>query len=210
MMIDPIKITNFNLNDAELEEHILFWVCAAGKNGVTAAKCLDNFNKLSRKYIIDDIRLDTYLWRKPKFYNLYDIKNASMFDLIKSIKHSELPRFMASAGIGCFNQKARTFLELAESNLNLKTCSVDDLEKIKGIGPKTSRCFIMHSRPNQRLAGLDVHILRFLKDKGYNVPKATPTGKKYKIIEQWFLKEADAADMDTADFDLMIWNKYRK
>ena len=42
-MIDPNGITNYNLTDEQLEEHILFWVCAAGKNGTTAARCLDKF-----------------------------------------------------------------------------------------------------------------------------------------------------------------------
>ena len=93
--------------------------------------------------------------------------------------------------------------------MDLKTCTVEDLELIKGIGPKTARCFLIHSRPNQQLAGLDIHALRYLADQGYQVPKTTPTGKKYKEIEGWFIKEANKAGKDVATFDLEIWNKYR-
>jgi hypothetical protein len=59
-MINPTNITNYNLTTAELEEHLLFWVCAAGKNGVVAASNLDKFLKnltletgrLLRQYVL--------------------------------------------------------------------------------------------------------------------------------------------------------------
>lgn len=205
-MIDPTNITDYNLTDKELEEHILFWVCAAGKNGVTAASCLDKCIMLMRVFIKVDIENKDNL-----IYNGLNIDpdNASCFNLIKAIKQIFLPHTLRNAGIGCFNNKAKTFRALADSGLNLKNCSVADLESIPGIGPKTARCFLIHSRPNQKLAGLDVHILRFLKDKGYNVPKSTPTGKRYAEIEQYFIREAEKANMKIADFDLKIWNKYR-
>jgi len=187
-MIDPTDITNYELTDLELEEHILFWVCAAGKNGVTAAKCLERLMGTMEEEYPPKIREPFRMIRR--------------FD-------EQMESWLKYAGIGCFNAKARTFKALAYSNINLRTCSVDELENIPGIGPKTARCFLIHSRPNQRLAGLDVHILRFLKDNGYDVPKSTPTGKKYKQIEQWFLDEADKAEKPIAEFDLEIWNKYR-
>lgn len=189
-MIDPTKITNYELSIPELEEHLLFWVCAAGKNGVTAAKCLDKL-------------LTTLRNRYGKIY--------TPFSLIRLIEvDGDLPELMRQSGIGSYNNKSNTFVQLANANLYLKECTVDDLESIKGIGPKTARCFLIHSRPNQRLAGLDTHILRFLKDRGYKVPKSTPTGKKYKEVEQWFLKEADKSGKDISTFDLEIWNEYRK
>ena len=117
---------------------------------------------------------------------------------------------MKNCGIGCYNIKLETFISLANAPINLKTCTIDELEAIKGIGPKTARCFLIHSRPNQQLAGLDRHILRFLRDQGYNVPKHTPTGKKYKQVEQLFIQEAQKAGKDIATFDLELWNKYRK
>ncbi len=192
-MIDPIKITNYNLTNSELEEHILFWICAAGKNGVTSAKCLD--------------RLLTYLHGLKK--------NNSHFGLIRKI-HSEkknkkwLSPLLKKFGIGCYNSKARAFIELVHSGINLKTCTVEDLENIHSIGPKTSRCFLIHSRRNVQHAGLDVHVLRYLSDKGYDVPAATPSKKRYKEIEVIFLKLAKKSGKSVAKFDLDIWNEYRK
>lgn len=185
-MIDPTCITNYNLTNDQLEEHILFWVCAAGKNGVVAAKCLDAF------------------LQSLKFGKL------SPFELIKKYDLNRIVGAMKHCGIGCYNVKEETFTQLANSGLSLKTCSVDDLENIKGIGCKTSRCFLIHSRPNQRLAGLDRHALHYLSDLGYKVPKHTPSNKKqYKQIEQWFIQEADKQGLDIAVLDLKVWNEYR-
>ena len=186
-MINAIKITNFDLNDHGLEEQILFWVCAAGKNGVTAAKCLD------------------------KLLNSAGFFDPSPFAIIRYLSTNQnLPQQMKACGIGCYNNKAKTFAELAYANLDLKTCSVDELEKIKGIGPKTARCFLIHTRPSQRYAGLDTHVLKFLRDKGHQVPKSTPTGKKYIELEQIFLMYADQQNIPVAEFDLQIWKHYRE
>lgn len=193
-MIDPKNITKYNQTTAELEEFILFWVCAAGKNAHSAAKGLDKF--LSRPSIgklfspFERIR-----YRNPSVATISEAQNL-------------LAEALKSAGIGCYNQKARTFLELAESGINLHKCSAEELEKIPGIGMKTSRCFILHSRKNAQYAGLDVHILRYLGDLGYDVPKQTPTKKKYLELEQVFLSIAKEKGMSPADLDLSIWKEY--
>ncbi len=184
-MIDPEVITNYNLTDRELEEYILFWVCAAGKNGRTAAKCCD------------------------KFLTLIEAKDIySPFTAIKRLDRDSLPMLLKHCGIGCFNSKARTMWELAHSELDLKTCEAADLETIYGIGMKTSRCFLLHSRKHARYAGLDTHILKFLRAMGHDVPKSTPTGGRYLKLETVFLNYADMVYKTPAEFDLDIWNLY--
>ena len=185
-MVDPTKITNYNLSQSELEEVVLFWVCAAGKNGVTAARALD------------------------KFLSFCDL-SVSPFVKIKNIDQNFcLEELMKSAGIGCYNNKAKTFRALAYDQFDLKKCSVEDLESIPGIGPKTARCFLIHSRPNQNLAGLDTHVLKFLKDCGFQVPRATPTGKKYKNLENVFLQICKISKLSVSELDLKIWRVYSK
>lgn len=185
-MIDPVNITKFENTKEELEEVLLFWVLAAGKNAITASRCLDNF----LKYI----------------YKLKGPENHP-FNCIKKIG-SDLPQIMRNYGIGCYNNKSKTFCQLANSNLDLKSCSVEDLEKIYGIGMKTSRCFIIHSRRDAQCAGLDVHLLHFLRDKGYNVPSQTPTKKSYLEIEKIFLKIVRESGLSVAEYDLMVWREY--
>lgn len=189
-MIDPTNITNCNASTPQLQELILFWVCAAGKNGVTAAKCLDNLLQS---------------WRE-----VMDDKFAIPFDVINYIlQNGDLACEMKRFGIGCYNNKSKTFKYLVYSNLDLKSCGVEDLESIPGIGPKTARCFLIHSRKNQNYAGLDTHILKFLRDKGYDVPKSTPSGKRYAYLEEVFLNLAADSGVSVAEFDLKIWNEYR-
>lgn len=153
---------------------------------MTAAKCLDNLLKT---------------W--------YTI-GQSPFETIKLIvKKANLAEEMRKHGIGCYNNKSKSFICLVNAGLDLQNCTVEELENIHGLGPKTARCFLIHSRKGQKYAGLDRHILSFLKDKGHNVPKSTPSGKRYKELEQIFLNYAKASGKTVADFDLYLWKKYR-
>ena len=190
-MIDATKITNFRASENELEEMLLFWICAAGKNGVTSARCLDDFL--------------TYWW-----ITLGDV-HLSPFEIVEEVdSRGILPKELQRFGIGCFNYKAQYFRNVVSANLNLKKCTLDELESIKGIGPKTARCFLIHSRKNQLYAGLDTHILKFLREKGHDAPKSTPSKKKYKDLEKVFLKYVRKSGKSVAEFDLEIWNKFRK
>jgi hypothetical protein len=198
-MIDPDHITNYNLTHPQLEEHLYFWICAAGKNGHTAAKCLHRLY-----YALDSLHRSMGLRGR-----------ASLFKLVRDIDQGKkdytwLAEMMKHYGIGCYQSKSKAFLELAYAGLDLQTCTVEDLERIHSIGPKTARCFLIHSRPDQPYAGLDVHILRYLRDHGYNAPRSTPTGKKYRELEAIFIKLAKQAKKSVADFDLEIWREYRQ
>jgi len=184
-MINPEKITNYDLDDRGLEEFILFWVCAAGKNGRTAARCLDKF--LCNTNSIDNPFKGIREW---------------------STRHGNIPEMMKGAGIGCYYAKASTFIELVLSNLNLKTCTASDLESIHGIGCKTSRCFILHSRSNAQVAGLDTHMLKYLRSLNFDAPKSTPTGKTYLRLEKIVLDIARERNMTPAELDLKVWTEY--
>lgn len=186
-MIDPSKITNYNLTESELEETILFWVLAAGKNGTTAARLLNE--------LLIDIHADTY--GAFNALRLYD----SMDTIVLELKEH---------GIGCYTHKGRTIYELINADLDLKTCSAEDLEKIYGIGMKTSRCFLIHSRQHSNYAGLDTHMLKNLRAHGVqDVPKTTPTSKPlYKRLELEVLRLSKEAGMTPAAYDLSVWNTY--
>lgn len=190
-MIDAINITKFQATVEELEEHIIFWILAAGKNGVTTAACLDSL------LVNSCLSFGDFNW--------------SPFDIIKELDDQGILELkLKEHGIGCFNLKAQYLRSLLKANLDLKKCTLEELENVKGIGPKTARCFLIHTRKNQQYAGLDTHILAFLRDKGIDAPKSTPTGKKYKELEKIFLSFVKKSGKTVAEFDLMIWNKYRK
>lgn len=186
-MVDPTKITDFNLNQFELEERILFWLLVSGKNAKTTSRLLDKLLNILNKF--------SSPFQSIKFY---DQENPNCLEsLLKSI------------GFGCFKVKAKGIRQLVyDDNLDLKTCSVKDLERVHGIGPKTARCFIMHSRADARYAGLDTHVLKWLASLGYKVPKGTPTGKAYERLEKVFLSLCDSLGKKPAVLDLEIWNTY--
>lgn len=186
-MVDPNNITNYSLSHYALQELIIFWICVAGKTASTISKALQRFfGKLHKEYGI----------KCP-------------FDLVKNLDIQDLAYRLQESGIGCQNSKARSIREIANSGLDLRTCSVEDLMEIHGIGPKTSRCFILHSRKNADCAGLDTHILHFLRDLGYDVPKSTPgSKKKYTEIEHLFIDIVKQTNRTIADLDLLIWRVY--
>jgi len=198
-MVDPSKITNYNLTDRELEEVILFWVLAAGKNGTTAARCLDTLMRKIGGYIFgpfNALRLEL---------------NNQDAGWLPFGSQKKLTSWLEESGIGCYTHKARTISELVKSDLNLRTCSAEELETIYGIGMKTSRCFIIHSRPMALYAGLDTHILKFLDTVGVeSVPKHTPSSKKeYLRLERAFLMQAEKCRKSPAELDLIIWNELK-
>ncbi len=183
--INPDEITNFDLTENELQLNILFWICAAGKNGHTAAKCicnfLNNFSKIT--------------------------KEEYPFEIIKKVE--DLPNQLKLFGIGCYNNKSRTIKELIDKKLCLSNCSIDELESVWGMGSKTARCFLIHTRKNQRLAGLDRHVLRFLQELGHKIPKNSPNKKQYRELEKIFIKIADSLNKTPSELDLEIWKSKR-
>ena len=48
-LLNPKNITNFKADKSELELMILFWILAAGKNGVTTKPVSQNITKKNNK-----------------------------------------------------------------------------------------------------------------------------------------------------------------
>lgn len=184
-LVDPDNITKFDSSEEELELVLLFWICAAGKKAKTAAANLRRLLEHGR--------------------GRFEV--SSPFAIVRRFGES-LPDELRSHGIGCYNNKGRSMLELAHSGIDLKSCTVSDLESVRGIGPKTARCFLMHSRRGVRHAGLDTHVLKYLRENGVDAPKSTPTGRRYGELERAFLEMADRSGKSVAEFDLEIWRSY--
>lgn len=184
-MVDPVNFTNYQRNDCELEEAILFGVLVAGK---TAAKIVVSLENI-----------------------LSSLEGSSPFVKLQRFSVPELEQLLLKNGVGCYTLKARAVYSLVHSGINLRTCSIEDLEKIVGIGPKTSRLFILHTRKDVQVACLDTHILKEMRLLGYEVPKSTPGNKKqYRRIELLFIELAKQQNRDIAEYDLALWNKYSR
>lgn len=184
-MIDPKNFTDYNRTRGELEEVLLFSIAVAGKTAESTARYLEDFLSLNRKEF------------ETPFETLGRLKRLGR--LSEAIKNSSL---------GKHTILSKSFSELVDRRLNLRTCKLSDLLEIHGIGPKTARMFLLHTRKNQNYAVLDVHILAYLRDQGVDAPKQTPTSKKrYETLEAKFLTLAKESGHTVADFDLQIWNQ---
>lgn len=111
-----------------------------------------------------------------------------------------------SSRMGNYTKLERAFAEVVKLNPDLSTCTPAELEKIHGIGPKTSRFFIIWTRPGARHAAIDTHVLKWLRFIGHAVPKSTPSGSKYERWEAVFLAEADRRKVTARDLDARIWD----
>lgn len=140
--------------------------------------------------------------------------------LLSGCDHDELPfAFLARFGdlktlvrdarTGNYSKTSRSLRELSTCGMDLLTCSAAALEAIHGIGPKTARFFIIWTRPQERCAALDVHVLRWMRENGFpHAPKATPSSRRlYARLEAEFLVEADRRGMTPRQLDSQIWDE---
>jgi len=184
-MIDENNVTKFNRTKAELQEFLLFGMCVAGKTASVQSKKLDEFLGL--------------------------VNGECPFEKIqKMMDAGTLKSNLKRVKMGKYRTLVPGFSQLATDSPNLKTISKEELETYTGIGPKTSRYFILHSRENAKVACLDTHILKWMKSLGYDVPKSTPSGKRYLDIETKYLNECRKRKRHPAHLDLAIWKRYSK
>lgn len=117
-------------------------------------------------------------------------------------------KVLREARTGNYKRLSNGFYQLATSGIDLATCTPEDLERFPGIGRKTSRFFILWTRPNAQYAALDVHILRWLGQRGYPVPNRTPTtAARYNTLERAFVAEAALRGVTPRELDWDIWSK---
>ena len=188
-MVDPVNITDYNLSNERLEEYILFCIAVAGKNALTTSRNLERL----LQHLHWEARVEGW---KP-------------FEVVRRFSRDYLSEKMKEFGIGCYGLKSIGFYQICRKKIDLRACTPAQLEECDSIGPKTSRFFILHTRKKAKVACLDTHILKWLKELGHDVPGSSPQStKKYAEIEAIFLEIARKKRMSPAKLDLMIWRKY--
>jgi len=137
------------------------------------------------------------------------------FDLIKHyIDNKTLVQKLKSLKIGQYTRIEKALRDII--NLNIETCTLDDLLACHGVGNKTARFFLLNTRKNAEYAVLDTHVLKWLNSLFGNwmsVPKSTPTsGSRYALWEykaiQAMKKEYPERTLAQADFE--IWKTFAK
>ncbi len=183
-MIDPFQITNFNRTHAELEELILFSIFAANKPAVQIATKLDWF--LTQQHCVR--------------------RRGPPLKKVRSLAHADLLEAQLKwARLSPYTKNLAACHQLASLPWYLVEITVDQLTEIHGVGEKTARMYLLYSRPDQHVAVLDTHVLRWMKGRGHNVPKWHPTGNVYRRLEIAFLNECHAAGVTPLEMDRQIW-----
>jgi hypothetical protein len=179
--INPLKVTNFKRTQHALEYFWFYSIICAGKSSDWASK-----------------KTDEIFAKKPAY--------VSPLDWISDGRR--LHKILLSHSIGQYNRISKCIRE--STNVNLNCASVDELFKIHGIGRKTARFFILHSREDANCIPLDIHILKWLKMHRVRcVPKDTPaSGKEYDRLERAALRllKTHFPDKSIAEADLHIWS----
>lgn len=177
-MIDPHNCTNFSRSPSELWEFFIFSVFTAGKHSTQAAR--------STACLLRG-------WEHDPRGRIVSLR-----------QQGRLLRRLRTCGIGQYRRLARCLTEALP--LDLARCSLAELETVHGVGPKTARFFLLHSRPDQTYAVLDVHLLAHLRELGFPAPRQTPTSvRAYAKWEGVLLGLAERSGMTPAAYDLNIW-----
>lgn len=183
--VNPFEIPALMTRE-QLEYWILFGVCVANKSAKQT--------EIKVKALLEDLGT---IYMTPFEKVAIAIKQRRLMALL--IKHK----------LGQYKRINRAFREAIK--LDLGNLSVHQLESVHGIGPKTARMICLYYFPNAQVVPLDTHVLKFLRAKGYDAPKNTPSaGKKYNKLEQAFVNEAIKAGKTVRELDTEVWLSYAK
>jgi thermostable 8-oxoguanine DNA glycosylase len=193
-LINPNDVEDFNRTILEKEAFFFFTIFVAGKTAKTIAPKAQSFHQ-------DLINLLLFRLTEEQV-----IENG-IIKLIDFLSINDVMEVLYTNKVGKYSVLKKLFIELKERKIDLNSITIDELESLSGIGKKTSRYFMLYTfKDAGDIAILDRHVLTFLKQKGYEVPDNTPSGKQYDNIEKIFLKEFEKSGYKSlTEFDLDIW-----
>jgi thermostable 8-oxoguanine DNA glycosylase len=219
LLVDPVSNCNdFERTDAEVEVWLIFCVMVAGHEATTTARKIHNL------FLgMTDINVGRAPLHIPLMMPIGYLRFARSVGLLEPL--------MRSARTGCYTNYRKTFDYLIDNEIDgakLRRMSLQDLIKIPSVGLKTASFFIMSTRRDVRMAALDTHLLKYLRERaaigGFvadwlreegvdpaRIPKATPANAElYAKLERVILKIADMYCMTPQDFDFAVWSLYAK
>ena len=184
--VDPTNIPA-KLTHAQKEWFILFSIAVAGKG----AKGTET--KLNA--LLDSIKPEGWAFSGPFAKINYLITTKQLSDRLKEFKFGQYTRI----------EKAYKQVTLPGIPITLQ-----GLQQIDGIGPKTASLIVLYTNPKADCVPLDTHILKFLRAQGvYKVPTSTPpSGTLYNRLEMAFKIIAVNQNKTVRQLDTEVWNYY--
>ena len=181
---DPNQITDYTRDERGLDLFLIFTIMVAGKPAMRTAELLTNM-----------------LGHRPDD----DIPRAYLKRLGERRRRALLEKHRVGQYTRIENAISGSF------HLSLDDVTVDQLQGVSGIGPKSARFFVLHSQPDAHCAVLDTHILRYLRDHGEETSKTTPQSMTtYSRLEARWLEliAEEYPNQTAAQADFRIWERY--
>jgi hypothetical protein len=197
-MIDPNAVTDPARSPRQLEEFLLFCIVVAGKNADQQARKLEGF-----------------------------LEGGEPFALIRSLgAEGGLEERLERVRLGKYRLLGDSFRRLASAGLDLRKSSWEALTQFPGIGIKTAKFFVLHSRPGEMHGVLDTHVLGWMRDRlaaagtpRPDVPRHSPQDRAaYSFWETVYFglvlarareKGGHPGPVDWAQADLDLWKERR-
>lgn len=154
-MIDPANVHFYDADLKTKEEFLLFSIFVAGKTAKIIARKVDDFLQDVFKYV----------------KIMHNCTPDSIMEALRLMDGPAIYQTCKRNKIGKYNTIPRCLIELSQSNIDIENCTPEQLEQFPGIGPKTARYFIMYTQKGKQYAALDTHILKWLRNLGYDAPK---------------------------------------
>ena len=175
-MINPTELIKPTDSTSRKQEFLLCCILSVGKNSDVAAA-----------------KLDLLLAGKDE--------GATPFDYLLS---QDIRQLVLDAKTGQYQRVSEAILQALE--VDVETVTLEQLQSIHGIGPKTARFFLVHAQGKTH-AILDTHILKCMRGLFPDVPKATPPARHYGKWERLCLTFMQAKFPDDSPLvaDLEIW-----
>lgn len=180
---DPFSPDSIEASREKLEDFLLFGIFVQGKPAAKTRRVLDAF-------------MDG---KAP---------GESPFQYVRRLLGGTLDAALLASRCGQYGRIKKALNGIVK--IDPLTCTTEDLEAIHGVGPKTSRFFLLYSRRGFRGAVLDRHVLQWLASQGMVVPKSTPSGHAYKRLETQFLSLCDSMGKKPDQLDFSIWSAAAK
>ena len=196
-MIDPLNVTNAARTPAELGGVSPLLHCRRGQES---------------------------LWISRRSNSSGVLGGCKPFAFIRaSDREGKLEARLRAAKLGKYSLLGRGFRQLASSGIDLARCTWEDLTAFPGIGIKTAKFFILHSRSRQMHGVLDTHVLGWMREhwarpgrRPSGVPTHSPQdAEAYRFWEHVYFgmvtvrHHRDGRTVDWARFDLDLWKERR-
>jgi hypothetical protein len=196
-MIDPSNVTDTARSTPGLEEFLLFCIVVAGKNADQQAAKLEGFLR----------------GRSPFAYIRQCAGDGSLGWRLREVR------------LGKYSLLGRSFRQLSGSGVDLRSCTWRELTGFPGIGIKTAKFFVLHSRTGEMHGVLDTHVLSWMREhlsaagrRAPPVPRHSPQDPaSYGFWETVYFGMVSARHQDCsaprhvdwARFDLDLWKERR-